>query len=161
MTLPVRLRPETPEDDSFLLRLYASTREQEMANVPWTVEQKAAFAESQFQLQRVHYRKYFVPASFDVVLWEDVPVGRLYVFREGPEIRVMDVAILPEWRRKGIGTALLSALTREADTSARPLSLHVEKEGRARTLYERLGFELGEEKGLHVLLVRPPGKIGQ
>lgn len=160
MTLPVRLRPETPADAPFMLRLYASTRERELANARWTLEQKAAFAQSQFELQRVHYRTYFAQASFDVVLWEEEKVGRLYVYREGSEILIVDLAILPEWRGRGIGTVLLSGLISEADASGRPVSLHVESENRARTLYERLGFEPRDEKGPYLLLVRPPGKAG-
>ena len=155
MSPPIRLRPEGDEDDAFLLHLYGTTREWELANAPWTDQQKCAFVESQYHLQRVHYRKYYSQASFDVVLWEEERVGRLYVLRQPEEIRIVDLAILPGFRGRGIGSALLEGLIAESSASGRPVSLHVETQNPARRLYERHGFVLAEEKWPNVLLVRP------
>src|SRR3712207_8583920 len=41
-----------PSDDEFLLDVYASTRSEELAPVPWTDEQKRAFLRMQFDAQR-------------------------------------------------------------------------------------------------------------
>ncbi|MGB6856119.1 MAG: hypothetical protein WBE03_04475, partial [Terracidiphilus sp.] len=73
------LRPEADADIPFLLLLYASTREEELAPVPWSAEQKQAFLASQFQAQRYHYRTYFVDSAFDVLERRGEPVGRLYL----------------------------------------------------------------------------------
>ena len=160
MTPPIRLRPETGEDDAFLIHLYGTTREWELAHAHLTEQQKTALIESQFHLQRVHYRKHFSGASFDVVLWEEERVGRLYVLRQEQEIRIVDLAILPGFRGKGIGSALLAGLIEEGSASGRALSLHVETQNPARRLYERHGFRLAEEKGPFVLLERPLDKPG-
>jgi len=45
------LRPAGPEDIAFLFRVYASTRTEELAPVPWSDEQKRAFLAMQFDLQ--------------------------------------------------------------------------------------------------------------
>src|SRR4051812_8492249 len=57
LSLGYTLRPETEDDTPFLFRVYASTREQELAQaVGWSAEQKLAFLTQQFQAQRQHYR---------------------------------------------------------------------------------------------------------
>ncbi|WP_036218082.1 GNAT family N-acetyltransferase [Calidithermus chliarophilus] len=145
----VRLRPETPEDLPFLRRLYASTREEELAPVPWTLEQKQAFLESQFELQHRHYREHYAGARFDVVELEGQPVGRIYVHRTPQEVRLMDIALLPEHRGKGIGGMLMGNLLEQARRAGQSVTLHVEENNPARLWYERLGFERLEERGVY------------
>ena len=97
------LRPETEADIPFLMRLYASTREEEMAPVPWPAAQKQAFLASQFQAQRTHYRKYFPDCAFDVIEQSGEPAGRLYLQVRKTQLHILDIALLPDWRRRGIG----------------------------------------------------------
>jgi ribosomal protein S18 acetylase RimI-like enzyme len=67
-------------------------------------------------------------------------VGRLYVDRWEKEIRIMDIAVLPEFRGTGIGTKLIRDLQEEARAAGKSLSIHVEKFNRALGLYERMEF---------------------
>jgi ribosomal protein S18 acetylase RimI-like enzyme len=150
----VELRPATADDDAFLLAVYASTREQELAVVPWDAATKDAFLRMQFAAQHSHYRERFPGASFDVVMVGGVPAGRLYVDRRDAEIVIVDIALLPAHRGRGIGTALLTAILDEAERTGRPVSLHVERENPARSLYDRLGFVQVAEQGVHLLLMR-------
>ena len=147
-----RLRPAGPDDRDFLLRVYASTREEELRLVDWSDEQKAAFVEQQFEAQDAYYREHYHPATFDVIEDGGEPIGRLYVARWEDEIRIMDIALLPEHRGHGIGTALLRALLDEAAEAGQRLSIHVELNNPARRLYERLGFAPVEERGVYVLM---------
>src|SRR4051812_19114238 len=66
-TMPpgISLRPITDADLSFLYKVYASTRAQEMALVPWSDAQKQAFVRMQFEAQHKYYREQFTTASFD------------------------------------------------------------------------------------------------
>src|SRR5690348_16787850 len=91
------LRPVTSDDAEFLYRVYASTREEELSAVPWPPEQKEAFLRMQFSAQDKHYRAHYAGATYDVILVDGVPAGRLYVYRTPREIRVMDIALLPEF----------------------------------------------------------------
>jgi ribosomal protein S18 acetylase RimI-like enzyme len=141
------LRPVTPEDRPFLFAVYASTREQELAPVPWTPEQKEAFLRMQFHAQDVYYRENYEGATFEVILLDGMPAGRLYLMHCPDEIRVIDIAILPAYRGKGIGTALLRGLQHDARAAQKPLSIHVERMNPAKRLYERLGFQLAAEHG--------------
>lgn len=135
------LRPETEADVPFLRRLYVSTRWEELAPiVDWTEAQKIAFLESQFAAQRHHYLIYYAGAAFDILQAGETPVGRLYLDRQADTHLIVDIALLPEWRRRGIGTALLQAVCDEARRADKGASISVEKFNPAQRLYRRLGF---------------------
>jgi ribosomal protein S18 acetylase RimI-like enzyme len=146
------LRPITPEDDSFLARLYASTRAEELAQIGWSEEQKTLFCRMQFSAQSVDYGKNYPDASFQVIETEGRPIGRFYVSRADKEIRIVDISLLPESRGAGIGTKLLRELQEEARAAGKSLTIHVERFNRALQLYQRLGFEQIEDKGVYLLM---------
>jgi ribosomal protein S18 acetylase RimI-like enzyme len=148
----VTLRPARPEDRELLLAVYASTRVEELAPVPWTEEQKAAFLKMQFEAQDVDYRRNYADAEFSVIEVDGAPAGRLYVHRRPDEIRLIDIALLPAFRGRGIGTSLLSRLFDEATASDVPVTIHVEIHNPARALYDRLGFVVQGEQGLYALM---------
>ena len=151
-----RLRPARAEDRDFLLRVYASTREEELRLVDWSDEQKAAFVQQQFEAQDAYYREHYDPATFDVIEVDAEPVGRLYVARWEDEIRIMDIALVPEHRGRGIGTALLRDLLDEGAGTGKRVSIHVERDNPALRLYERLGFAPIEARGVYLLLEASP-----
>lgn len=151
------LRPVTPGDHEFLVRVYGSTRAQELERVPWSDAQKDAFVRMQFEAQDAHYRAYFEGARFLVVTLDGEPVGRLYLHRRDGELRIVDIALLPEARGRGIGTELLERVFADADDDGVPVRIHVEVFNPAIRLYERLGFSVVEEKGVYNLLERPVG----
>src|SRR3954471_1518537 len=145
-------RPITEADLPFLSRLYASTRTEELAVTPWSEEQKAVFLQQQFEAQHVHYQRYFQNADFLVISRGGVPIGRLYLGREAPEHRIVDIALLPEHRRKGLGEALLRDLLDEAAAAGKAVTIHVEKFNPALGLYRRLGFVAVGEEGAYDLM---------
>ncbi len=158
MAPSVTFRPITPDDMDFLLRVYRSTREEELAMVvDWTEEMKAAFILQQFQAQHAWYQEHYQGASFDLILVDGVPAGRLYVHRRPKEIRLVDITLLPEFRKGGLGTSILRDLLAEGEASDRPVTIHVEVYNPAMRLYERLGFRPIEERGPYLLMEwRPP-----
>jgi ribosomal protein S18 acetylase RimI-like enzyme len=152
----ITLRPVGSSDRDFLLQVYASTRAEELRLVDWGADQKAAFVRMQFEAQDAYYREHYHPATFDVVEVDGEPAGRLYVARWEAEIRIVDVALLPEHRGRGIGTTLIRELLDEAAASGKCLSIHVEKHNPARRLYERLGFVESTDRGVYVLMEATP-----
>ena len=149
----VRLRPiRWPEDRPFLEEVYASTRTDELAQVPWSDDQKTAFCRMQFAAQHGHYQEHYPHAAFQVIELQGKPIGRLYVHRGEREIRIIDITLLPDHRRSGLGTRLLQELQSEAQTSGRPLTIHVEKFNPALRLYERLGFRIAADRGAYLFL---------
>jgi len=151
----IELRPTEPDDRDFLLSVYGSTRAEELSLVPWTDTDKAAFVASQFEAQDSYYRQMYPDALFLVVLVAGEPVGRLYLTRIDDEIRVIDIALLPAHRRRGIGSALMASVTALADREGRSVTLHVEPWNPAKRLYERLGFASEGARGIYEFMRRP------
>ena len=146
------LRPATADDEPFLARVYAGTRAAELAAVAWTEEQKAAFVQMQFAAQAQYYREHYPDTSFDVIVLDGQPVGRLYVARWTDEIRIVDIALLPEFCNRGIGTTLLRSCRRKRAARASRSRIHVERFNPALRLYQRLGFTQIEDKGVYLFL---------
>src|SRR6185295_17434592 len=113
-TLPagnvLTLRCVTVEDEEFLLALYASTREAELAQVEWVEGQKDLFLRWQYQLQRSEYQSRFPDADYYVVLLDHQPAGRIWIGTDDEQIRLLDIALLPEYQSRGAGTTLLRRL---------------------------------------------------
>ncbi|UMR31044.1 GNAT family N-acetyltransferase [Massilia sp. MB5] len=147
-----RLRPCQPQDEAFLRRVYAATRAGEIALTGWSAEQAEAFLRMQFDAQHQQYHARNPGAAFDIVELDGEAVGRLYVRREAGRIHVIDIAILPPWRGRGLGGALLRALQAEARQADASLSIYVEINNRAQVLYQRLGFQVISTAGLYRLM---------
>jgi len=155
-TPALALRDVRPDDEPFLFRVFADSRRNELARVPWTEAQRLAFLASQFATQYRYYREHYDGATYHIVLADMEPVGRLFIARWRDETRIMDIALVTEHQGIGIGSRVLSALCAEADATGAPMGIHVEKQNRARHLYARLGFEPREDRGVYWYLVRPP-----
>ena len=148
----IQLRPITETDEPFLSDLYASTRTEELAPVPWSEEQKRSFLEMQFRAQAIHYRTHYSSAQFLIIEKEGKSIGRLYIHRRPDEIRIVDISLLSEHRGNGIGTALLRDVMQEGEMSGRPVSIHVEHFNPAMRLYDRLGFRHVDTYGVYHLM---------
>jgi GNAT superfamily N-acetyltransferase len=143
------LRPIADADREFLVDVFESTRDEELSQVAWAPGQREAFVRMQFLAQDVDYHRNNPDASYDVVEVDGRPAGRIYVDRRPGDIRIVDIALLPESRGRGFGGQLIAGLMQEAAASGCKLSIHVEIHNRAVTLYERLGFVAVDEHGIH------------
>ena len=150
------LRPITAGDEEFLYLVYASTREEELARVDWDEAQKTAFLRMQFAAQHQYYQENYLDTTWDVILVDQQPAGRLYVARWPEEIRIVDIALLPQYRNAGVGTTLLQELQVEAVQAGKPLRIHVEQFNPALGLYRRLGFRVIEDRGVYFLMEWTP-----
>lgn len=138
-----------------MLSVYASVREPELEASGLPREQWAPFVEHQFEAQSQAYASYR-DTTFDVVLVDGEPAGRLIVARWPEELRVVDIALLPQFRGRGVGEELMRSLLDEADQRGVKASIHVERFNPAQHLYTRLGFRMVAETGVYLLLERPP-----
>ncbi|MFT3830519.1 MAG: GNAT family N-acetyltransferase [Opitutaceae bacterium] len=152
----VRFRSAETRDQPFLAAVYATTREEELAHAPWTPEQKRVFLSQQFAAQDHAYTANYPGAERWVITVDGVDSGRLYLHPRGGEIRIMDIALLPPARRRGIGTATLQQVLRRAAAASQRVSIHVECFNPARRLYERLGFKVVSAGPVYLLLERAP-----
>ena len=130
------LREATPEDEPFLLEVYASTRLEELEGFGWSDEQKQAFIKMQFLARERVYPR----VDNRIILFEGKPVGRILVDRSDELILLRDIALLTEFRNAKIGSRLLHDLMNEATAAGKPIQLHVLASSPAVRFYERLGF---------------------
>lgn len=143
-----------------MLRVYAGVREPELEAAGMPPEQRGPFIAQQFDLQSRQYEAYR-DTTFEVVVVDGSPAGRLVVSRRPEEMRVVDIALLQEYRGRGIGGALLRELLEEADGRGIKASIQVERFNPAQRLYGRLGFRLVSDAGVYLLLERPPRAAAQ
>lgn len=96
-----------------------------------------------------------VGAAWARVLPESDP-GYGFVDGDIPEV---SMAVVQAWRGRGVGTRLLHALIANArDQELRSLSLSVEPDNYARSLYERAGFrQVDQVGGSWTMLLRLSG----
>jgi ribosomal protein S18 acetylase RimI-like enzyme len=152
----ITLRPVSDQDDNFLLSVYASTRIAELAQVPWSPEQKEVFVRMQFNAQKQHYATEYPQANHDLICVDGVPVGRLYLARDADALHILDITVLPEHRNLGIGSFLLGQVIEEARSEGKPVTIYIETFNPSLRLFERLGFRKDKENGFQLLLKWSP-----
>jgi ribosomal protein S18 acetylase RimI-like enzyme len=157
--MTISLRSVLSDDEEFLFSVYASTRIEEMDLVDWIPAQKEVFLRRQFLAQDRYYREVYPTAEYQVILQEGQRAGRLYIHRRSDEIRVIDIALLPEYRGCGIGSALMTQILEGATRNQLPVTIHVERFNPALHLYERLGFRLAEDKGVYYFMKWLPASL--
>ncbi|KMW57530.1 Acetyltransferase, GNAT family [Candidatus Rhodobacter oscarellae] len=149
------------KDQEFLFQLYASTRAQEMAQVPWDNQAKDEFLRSQFKAQTEGYSATYLRAVHRIIQVGESDIGRMIVDRQDECLRLIDLSIAPFWRRRGIGTGIVQSLMQEADGGKVPMRLAVFTFSPALALYTRLGFrKIGEMPHRSEMEWRPPS-LGQ
>ena len=154
--MSLTFRPIRPDDREFLRHLYASTRLNELAPVPWTDTEKMDFLRQQFEAQHTYYQQQWPDADYEIILQNGQPIGRLYVHRRADEFRLIDIALLPAYRNQGLGTALMEDLLDEAREAGLPVRIHVEQFNPALRLYQRLGFHTLEDRGVYLFMEWSP-----
>ena len=152
----ISARPERlPDDSDFLLSVYASTRP-ELTGLGWPAEQQDAFIRMQFDAQTCHYRESFPAATYSVICVDGERAGRLIVNHADDQILIIDIALLPEFRRTGIGSGLVRRLLDQADADHLPVRCHVLHDSTARRFWEHAGFAAQGSDGVYVAMERAP-----
>jgi len=136
------LRKYTHKDIPFMETLYASTRENELSMTQFSPQEKRDFISQQFSAQYQHYTQHYCTDAFNIIELDNKPIGRLFVDYWDNEIRIVDIALMPENRNTGLGTYFFHQLFAQAKSSGKSVTIHVEHNNPARRLYERLGFTL-------------------
>jgi GNAT superfamily N-acetyltransferase len=147
-------RPAVEADEQFLRDLYASTRP-EVAD--WPDEPREAFLAHQFEAQRIGWGRTFPGSRHEVIVVGDVPVGRVWVHWSSTECLIVDLALLPEYRRQGIGTHVVEELLANADRAGVPTRAHVERTNAPSvTFWTGLGFRETGGDALFIEIARQP-----
>ncbi len=146
-------RPIEDDDKRLLARLYASTRKQELAATTKLNElQQAGLLLLEFRAQQAHFDEHYPQADRLVIIGGGYEIGRLYLARWPTRHGIIDLTLLPEFRRHGAGGVILRDLMDEAAACGKDLAVLVEKFDPAMRLYRRLGFVTEQDKGAHDLM---------
>jgi GNAT superfamily N-acetyltransferase len=148
--MTVTLRPAQPDDEGLIFTLYAASRSDEMAAWGWPEAQQEAFLRLQFNGRQQHYKTEYPGAEQQIILLDEAPIGGLLVVRLDQSYRLADIVLLPEYRGKGYGAALIGDLLEEAREASKPVQLFVERFNPAIRLYQRLGFVIVGDIGSHL-----------
>jgi ribosomal protein S18 acetylase RimI-like enzyme len=146
-------RPQSAEDEDFVFRVYASTRD-DVAAYGWPAAQLDAFLRMQFRARRMSYEAAFEGASHFILLCGDAQAGTAIVWRGANEMRLVDIALLPEYRGQGLGARWLDWLIEQASSARTRLRLSVLHGNPAINLYRRLGFLETGAGGLYIEMER-------
>lgn len=154
----IETRAVTAEDHDFLLRVYAAGRDVELAMLPLDEDGKRAFCEHQLTAQTSYYAEKFPNATHDIIMLNGEPVGRAYVDRGSKTISILDLAVLVEHRRKGIGTQIVKSIQNEAGLDEKRVGVYVETFNPSQKFFRDLGFDLAESDEMNLYFVWNPSR---
>jgi ribosomal protein S18 acetylase RimI-like enzyme len=158
MPASTALRSVTRRDDAFLLRLYGTTRT-DVEHFGWDDAERHAFVTMQFNAQTRANAMQHPKAEQSILTYQGRDAGRILVDRAGRSLHLIDIAVLPEFRGKGIGTTIISRLQEEAARTKRDIDLSVEiTNPSAFQLYRKLGFVVTGETQTHLSMKWSPTK---
>jgi len=152
----ITLRPATDADYGFMRRLYESARAEEMTRFPFDEAQKKVFLDQQFAAQFEHYGIHYPTCERNIVERNGEPIGRFWIDEWRDQIRIVDIALMAEYRGSGIGSRLLHQVLDRGDAAGKAVTIHVEGFNPALRLYQRLGFEKVDTNGVYYLMRRNP-----
>lgn len=150
--MKIEFKEITGNDLPFLKKVYRSTREEEMMLTEWDEQQKSAFIDQQFSAQHAYYQEVYHDATFEIIVIDGQNAGRIYLWESPKQLRIVDVALLPEFRGKGVGNIILDNLITKVSKEHKVLSIHVEYYNRALNLYKRKGFKVKDQTGVYYYL---------
>jgi ribosomal protein S18 acetylase RimI-like enzyme len=149
----IYLRPVVlPDDEAFLQKLYFSTRD-DLRGLLGDEQQERQLMLFQYEGQKATYAQEFPESTHDIIFFEDLPVGRLMVSRSDDVIHGVDLAVLPEYRNRGVGTEILKRLFAEAARQKVPFRISVVRSNPAISLYLRLGLRVTGETPTHLIMM--------
>jgi GNAT superfamily N-acetyltransferase len=145
----IATRSVEAKDQRFLVELYKSSRGDDLRGLGWDEQRISEFLDMQYEAQQNFYDSDYRDAADELILLEDKPIGRLLIESRPHEIRCIDLALLPEYRERGLGTGIIQKLQEKARRERKPLRLQVIRFSRAVNLFDRLGFVRTSETGTH------------
>jgi ribosomal protein S18 acetylase RimI-like enzyme len=146
-------RPETEADADFLFSLFETVKGPEMAAMPADGGTKRQLLSMQFRAMTQSYHAAFPGARYDIILLGGEPIGRLILDLSPARAHVVYVALVPQMRNRGIGTALMAAILHEPRRHGAVCEAQVAIGNTpSLRLWKRLGFVERERSETDVIL---------
>ena len=136
------MQSDCAEDHAFLKALFRTLNDTQML---LAIDER--LVDMQFVSRELQYRQQYPDASFQLVLIDGLPAGRIAVDRSRDLWRLIDIAIMPRWQNQGIGSSLVESLLhdateRQCDVCASVAAHNVD----AQRLWQRFGFEVTDRR---------------
>jgi RimJ/RimL family protein N-acetyltransferase len=137
----VRLRPEVSADAAFLCALHDSVKGMELGSLPVGDPVRRQLLDMQYRAMTESYHAAFPDGRFDLIALNGEPIGRLISDLNRGLLRIVYIALLPEWRSRGICTALMRSVLDSPNSSVTLCEATVALDNPASLrLWSRLGF---------------------
>ena len=108
-------------------------------------------------LQREFHAQDWMNKRPEIILYDNQPIGTIYVDRKEDDIEIEQFIILSEYQNKGIGSYILQGILDEADCSGRVVKLKYLRTNPVASLYNRMGFHVVGNDDLFISVERKPG----
>ena len=141
------LRPTVPADTPFLRWLFATSRTGGFESAHLSGEGLTQLLDMQYEAQRRHYAGHYPEARSWLLVEDGEPVGRLIEVPATDHLLLIDLAVAPSARRRGLATWMIGELTQKARADGVPLRCHVDPNNDAWQMYVRLGFTVIGSEG--------------
>jgi len=149
------LRPALDADAAFLQALYASTRE-DLRLLPLPPAQVGQLIAMQHRIHEDGRRAAWPHAEVMILEQDGVAAGKAVLDTMGRDWRLIELALLPALRGRGLGAALLAALQARARAHGASIGLAVLRSNApALRLYQRAGFVIAGGNELQHQMVWP------
>lgn len=129
------LRQATDSDYDFLYQLKVSCLKEYITET-WGWDET---------FQKEHFARHFSPKNSRIIMVNDLDVGELSVLDMVEELFLARILIHPDYQGRGLGTAIIQKLQKQAEARKLPLTLQVLTVNPACRLYKRLGFQIVEQ----------------
>lgn len=140
------LRTAKPEDDAFLREVYRSTRAAETASFGWASDAADGFIDMQYFARKGAYEIQFPQSECMVIEFNGQPAGSVILQETPDELRLVDIAVVPLFKRQGIGKSVITRLQARAAARDIPIVLHVDSGNlSAIAFYTEMHFETVEQ----------------
>ena len=145
--LAVTTRPMTDDDSMLLFELYASSRADELSRSGWATPQQRSFFRMQAQNQERYFLRHHDHLDRRTICINGFSAGRLLVDRPDHAVTIVDLALLPAFRGRGVGSLLIRCLLEEAAEADLPVHVEMPKDSPSVATFMRLGFRSSDDLG--------------
>ena len=149
-------RQENPDDEPFIRKLMIETLAGQLHACSWPDAIRESLLDTQYRIRRNGFRASAENHPGTIVLLDGEPVAWYIETESDDEIRLVNLVVANQHRRKGLGSAILRQLLIHSDHSGKTLRLSVAiNNPRAAELYARFGFRRTGDDGVHHFMERP------
>jgi ribosomal protein S18 acetylase RimI-like enzyme len=141
------LRTVISDDEAFLKELFFDVRSVEFTQIGFPLDQLTPLLSMQYNAQSKSYNAQYPDAEHSIIELSNEKIGRLLVSKEEQKSYLVDIAILHNFRGKGVGSILLDKL--KAESESVNLSVYKTNFGAIR-LYEKHGFAVTKDDGMYI-----------